>query len=59
MSHIGAEVNHLWPVSRYVPSPFGTACVVPARTSEPPCFSVIDMPAVMPAFVVGTASTGS
>ncbi|SKT31174.1 Uncharacterised protein [Mycobacteroides abscessus subsp. abscessus] len=33
--------------------------VVPARTSEPPCFSVIDMPAVRPALAVGTASTGS
>jgi hypothetical protein len=37
----------------------GTAWVVPARTSEPPCFSVIDMPAVMPALVDGTLSSGS
>ncbi len=33
--------------------------VVPARTSEPPCFSVIDMPAVRPALVAGTSSSGS
>ncbi|CFS61748.1 Uncharacterised protein [Mycobacterium tuberculosis] len=33
--------------------------MVPARTSEPPCFSVIDMPAVMPAFVVAGFSSGS
>ncbi|PRC61359.1 hypothetical protein C6A85_09735, partial [Mycobacterium sp. ITM-2017-0098] len=38
---------------------FGMASVVPARTSDPPCFSVIDMPAVRPVFVVGTASSGS
>ena len=58
-SDIGAEVNHLWPRKQYVPSPFGVACVVPARTSEPPCFSVIDMPAVMPGFVLGTFRSGS
>src|SRR4051812_49007521 len=58
-SHIGAEVNHLWPRSEYVPSPFGVASVVPALTSEPPCFSVIDMPAVIPALVAGTFSSGS
>ena len=40
------------------PSPFGVACVVPARTSEPPCFSVIDMPAVMPSFVVASLDRG-
>jgi hypothetical protein len=33
--------------------------VVPARTSEPPCFSVIDMVAVMPALVVAGLSSGS
>ena len=38
----------MWPVSRYVPSAAGTARVVFARTSEPPCFSVIDMPAISP-----------
>ena len=37
----------------------GTAAVVPARTSEPPCFSVIDIPAVMPTLVAGTFSSGS
>ena len=47
-SHIGAEQNHLWPVIAYgCPAPrlsIGTACVVFARRSEPPCFSVIAMP---------------
>src|SRR5436305_3925374 len=39
-SLIGAEQNHLCPVRRHA-SPSGTARVVLARTSEPPCFSVI------------------
>jgi len=47
-SHIGADMNHLWPVSAYsvpAPPPFiGAATVVFARTSEPPCFSVIPIP---------------
>ena len=47
-SHIGAERNHLWPVTSYSapgPPPFsGRAVVVLARTSEPPCFSVIPIP---------------
>ncbi len=43
-SLIGALQNHLWPVSRYDPSPASTARVVLARTSDPPCFSVIAMP---------------
>ena len=47
-SHIGAEQNHLWPVISYSapgPPPFrGVATVVLARTSEPPCFSVIAIP---------------
>ena len=47
-SHIGADMNHLWPVSSYSapgPPPFsGRAVVVFARTSEPPCFSVIPIP---------------
>ncbi len=49
-SHIGAEQNHLCPVSSYsspgppAPPPSGRATVVLARTSEPPCFSVIAMP---------------
>ena len=47
-SHIGAEQNHLWPTISYSapgPPPFsGVAVVVLARTSEPPCFSVIAIP---------------
>src|SRR5712691_2573761 len=47
-SHIGAEQNHLWPVITYSapgPPPLdGTARVVFARTSDPPCFSVIAIP---------------
>ncbi len=53
-SHIGAEQNHLWPVISYSapgPPPFsGIAVVVFARTSEPPCFSVIAIPQSAPAF---------
>ena len=52
-SHIGAEQNHLWPVSSYSapgpPAAIGTATVVFARTSEPPCFSVIAIPHRAPA----------
>ena len=44
-ANTGWVQNHLWPVSSYQPSPAGTACVVLARRSEPPCFSVITMPA--------------
>src|SRR4029077_19967613 len=59
-SHIGAEQNHLCPVSRYSPSPpAGTAQVVFARTSEPPCFSVIPIPASRPLLVVGSRRPGS
>ena len=47
-SHIGAEKNHLCPVISYSPPgppPFsGRAVVVLARTSEPPCFSVMPIP---------------
>src|SRR5699024_4447704 len=56
-SDIGAEQNHLWPVSIHVPSPAGDAAVVFARTSEPPCFSVIAIPKIAPAFP--SASAGS
>ncbi len=53
-SLMGAETNHLWPVSRYSwpgPSaPTGTARVELARTSDPPCFSVRAMPMVQPVF---------
>ena len=49
-SHIGAEQNHLWPVSSNsspgppAPPLIARAIVVFARTSEPPCFSVIAIP---------------
>ena len=47
-SHIGAEKNHLCPRSEYSPPrpppPTGVALVVFARTSDPPCFSVMPMP---------------
>lgn len=53
---MGAEVNHLWPTSVYSPPgpppSTGVARVVLARTSEPPCFSVMDMPIVAPVFSV-------
>jgi hypothetical protein len=53
-SLIGAEQNHLCPVSAYGSpgpvDPVASARVVLARTSEPPCFSVMAMPAIAPAF---------
>jgi hypothetical protein len=63
-SHIGADVNHLWPVSEYgAPGPVlcvsGAATVVLERTSEPPCFSVMDMPTVQPRFSHAGTSRGS
>ncbi len=57
-SDIGAEQNHLWPVSRW-PSASGTARVVLARTSEPPCFSVMAMPTVAPALPATGPRPGS
>jgi hypothetical protein len=46
-------MNHLWPVTSYSvpgPPPFSArAVVVFARTSEPPCFSVIAIPQSAPA----------
>jgi hypothetical protein len=49
---MGADMNHLWPVIRYSapgpPLPAGTAVVELARTSVPPCFSVMPMPMVTP-----------
>src|SRR5256885_3113216 len=54
MSDMGADVNHLCPNRLYVPSASGVAVVVLARTSEPPCFSVMDMPAIRPRLVDGT-----
>jgi hypothetical protein len=59
-SHIGADVNHLCPRSVWTPgSAVGVAAVVLVRTSEPPCFSVIPMPASSPRFSVGVRSPGS
>ena len=62
-SHIGADMNHLWPVSAYSapgPPPFnGTATVVLARTSEPPCFSVIPMPQRAPGLSAAGRSSPS
>jgi len=62
-SDCGAEKNHLWPVSRWARPPgseaVGTARVVLARTSEPPCFSVIPMPKVSPDFSPGAIVRGS
>ncbi len=48
-SLMGAEQNHLWP-SRLHVSPDFMAVDCTARRSEPPCFSVIAMPIVAPAF---------
>src|SRR3954447_14025544 len=52
-SHIGALVNHLCPRSDQVPSALAVAVVVLARTSEPPCFSVIPIPASSPDLASG------
>ncbi len=61
-SHIGAEKNHLWPVISYSapgPPPFkGRAVVRFARTSEPPCFSVIPIPHSAP-FLSGAGTIRS
>jgi hypothetical protein len=58
-SLIGAEQNHLCPVSSQVPSgPAGVAVVVLARTSLPPCFSVMAMPHSAPALAATGARTG-
>ena len=57
-SDIGAEQKYLCPVSRQDPSappPAGRARVELERTSEPPCFSVMNMPMVAP----GLSSTGT
>ncbi len=58
-SHMGAEQNHLCPVSSHDPSPAGSARVVLARTSEPPCFSVMPMPASTPGFSRAATLRGS
>ncbi len=54
-SDVGCEQNHLWPVSSYIPGwPAGSARVVLARTSDPPCFSVMAIP--HSALVAGSGS---
>ena len=59
-SFIGAEVNHLWPSRRYHPSSVvGVARVWLARTSEPPCFSVMPIPANAPVLVARLRTPGS
>jgi len=62
-SLIGADRNHLWPVIRkrgpQWSSPSGTASLVLARTSEPPCFSVMPMPMVKALFSRQGLSAGS
>ena len=62
-SDIGAEQNHLWPTSAYSSPgprrPVGVARVVLARTSEPPCFSVMAMPAIAPTLALAGTGFGS
>ena len=58
-SDIGAEQNHLWPTSSKAPSPIGVARVLLARTSEPPCFSVIAMPITAPRLAATGATAAS
>ena len=57
-SLIGAEQNHLCPVRRHA-LPSCAARVVLARTSEPPCFSVIAMPISAPDFPAAGNGRGS
>ncbi len=63
MSDIGAEQNHLCPTISYsapAPPPFSArATVVLARTSEPPCFSVIAMPEIALPFSLAAIRRGS
>ena len=62
-SDMGADMNHLWPVTMYsAPEPrlpTGSAFVVAARTSVPPCFSVMPMPRVTALFFAAGAKLGS
>ncbi len=59
-SDMGAEQNHLCPVSVYAPaSASGRASVVFARTSLPPCFSVMAMPKSAPDFRAAGRSSRS
>ena len=53
-SLIGALVNHLCPRRSQVPSAVGVAVVALVRTSEPPCFSVMPIPASSPRLPSGT-----
>ena len=58
-SLIGAEQNHLCPREVRSRRSSGSARVVFARTSLPPCFSVIAMPASAPALLGGGPSSTS
>jgi hypothetical protein len=70
-SDCGTEKNHLWPTMRQAPSPsapkrslaspgsIGSARVVLARTSLPPCFSVMPMPTSAPRFCDTGSERGS
>ena len=58
-SHMGADMNHLCPVSAYSSPALGSARVVLARTSVPPCFSVIPMPRVTAVFSQNGRKRGS
>src|SRR5713226_551317 len=59
-SHIGPEQNHLCPVMRNsLDWPRRSARVVLARTSEPPCFSVIPIPTNTPDFSPAGRNRGS
>ncbi len=49
-SHIGADMNHLAPNRRKLPSPAGSARVLLVRRSVPPWFSVMPMPMSADAF---------
>src|SRR5207237_6925701 len=55
-SEVGAEQNHLCPDRTYSSPPVGVAVVVLARTSEPPCLSVIAMPQNAPSTAVSRGS---
>src|ERR1700690_1702337 len=59
-SHIGAEQNHLCPVIKYSREfPIFSARLVFARTSDPPCFSVIPIPTRIPVFSLAGRNRGS
>src|SRR6266700_1591612 len=61
-SHMGAEINHLCPVIKYSLEdavPILSALLVLARTSDPPCFSVMPMPNSTPDFSWAGKNRGS